>query len=60
MSKDEPPVVKFKNELGSLYNRWWDESDLDEMEMTEATNEVLDELLSTTIEFESDIDLEEE
>jgi len=60
MSKDESPIVKFKNELGSLYNRWWEESDLDEIEMTEATSDVLDEILGTVIEFESEIDIEEE
>jgi hypothetical protein len=60
MTEDESPLTKFKKELGSVYNRWWEESDLDEMEMTDATVEVLDKVLGTTIEFESEIDIEEE
>ena len=60
MSRDEAPATKFKKELGAVYNRWWQESDLDEMDMTEATSEVLDEILGTVIEFEPDIDIEEE
>lgn len=54
MSDDIAPKDKFKKELGMLYNRWWEESDLDEKDLTEATAEVCDELLGTTIEFEED------
>jgi hypothetical protein len=59
MSKDEAPYDKFKKELGSMYNRWWAESDLDEKDLTNATAEVCDKLLGVSVEFEADFDLED-
>lgn len=60
VSKDESPYDKFKKELGSMYNRWWAESDLDEKDLTNATAEVCDELLGVSVEFEADFDADEE
>lgn len=57
---DEAPVVKFKNEVRSVLLRWWEESDLDEVDMGQALLELVDEFCETTVEFEADFDLEDE
>lgn len=57
---DEAPSVKFKNEVRSVLLRWWEESDLDEVDMGQALLELVDEFCETTVEFEADFDLEDE
>lgn len=60
MSKDAAPLEQFKNEIKAVFIRWWEESDLDENDMALAIVEVTEEWCETQIEFESDIDLDDE
>lgn len=48
----------FEDELSSVFVRWWEESDLDENEMAQIALTVIERFCDTTVEFESDIDLE--
>jgi hypothetical protein len=52
--RDPGPREKFKVELRSVFLRWWDESDLDEMDMRDAALEVIKEFCETSIGFEAD------
>ena len=54
----EGPAEKFKNELRACYNRWWEESDLDEEDMIKATEEVVSDVFEVEISFDCEIDLE--
>ena len=56
---ESPPLEQFKNEIKSVFIRWWEESDLDENDMALAIVEVTEEWCDTSVEFESDIDLDE-
>lgn len=56
----EAPVDMFKTEIRSLFLRWWEESDLDDLEMSQAVVEVTQEICSGTVDFESDIDFGED
>ena len=60
MPKDEEPVEKFKNELTAVFTRWYEESDLDDIEMGDAAIEVVEKFCDVTIGFDSDIDLEDD
>lgn len=60
MPDDTPPAEKFKNEVYAVLLRWWEESDLDEMDMGQAMLELVEEFCETTVEFECDFDLDEE
>ena len=60
MSKDAAPLEQFKNEIKAVFIRWWEESDLDENDMALAIVEVTEEWCETQIEFESDIDLDDD
>lgn len=57
---DETPVEKFKNELKAVFTRWYEESDLDDVEMGDAAIEVVEQFCDVTIGFDSDIDLEDD
>jgi hypothetical protein len=58
--KDLAPLDKFKNEVYSVLLRWWEESDLDEIDMGKAMLELVEKFCETTVEFECDFDLDEE
>lgn len=60
MPDDTSPVDKFKNEIYAVLIRWWEESDLDEMDMGQAMLELVEEFCETSVEFEADFDLDEE
>ena len=64
MPKEEPvdiaPVDKFKNEIYSVLLRWWEESDLDELDMGQAMLDLVDEFCETSVEFEADFNLDED
>ena len=57
---EEAPVEKFKNEVRSLFLRWWHESDLDDLEMSRAVVQVTQEVCDSTIEFDSDMEFDDE
>ncbi len=57
----ETPHQQFKNEHRALFNRWLEESDIDDMEMANIAMVDINEWLGEDVlEFESEIDLEDE
>lgn len=54
------PAVQFERELSSVFVRWWEESDLDETDMAEIALGVIERFCDTTVEFESDIELDDD
>ena len=57
---DEAPVEKFKREIKAVFLRWWEESDLDEVDMGSAMLEVTREFCAKSIDFKSDINLDDD
>tara|TARA_Y100001938_G_C8073968_1_gene424842 strand:+ start:1535 stop:1747 length:213 start_codon:yes stop_codon:yes gene_type:complete len=56
---DPSPKQKFQGELLALFSRWGNESDLDVLEMAEASVEIINKVCNTpAIEMESDIEFE--
>ena len=53
------PQKQFENELSAVFVRWWEESDIDELEMAEIAMLVVERFCTTDIEFEADFDLED-
>lgn len=43
---------QFENELSSVFVRWWEESDLDELEMARIAVKVVDRFCNVDIEYE--------
>ena len=58
--KQKTPAEMFEHELSAVFIRWWEESDLDEAEMAEISLVVVERFCDTTVEFESDIELEDD
>lgn len=58
MKKD--PASMFEDELSAVFVRWWEESDLDENEMAQIALVVVERFCDTTVEFESDIELDDD
>lgn len=57
--KEEGPGRMFERELSSVFIRWWEESDLDEVEMAQIAIGVIERFCDTSVEFEADFDLDE-
>lgn len=57
---EESPLEQFKNEIKSVFIRYWEESDLDETDMSLAILQVTEEWCETTVDFECDMDLEDD
>jgi|TARA_R110002167_G_scaffold265234_1_gene471927 hypothetical protein len=55
--RQKTPEEQFDHELSSVFIRWWEESDLDELEMSRIAIEVTERFCDTTVDFESNIDL---
>jgi hypothetical protein len=53
------PQKQFENELSAVFVRWWEESDIDEVEMAEIAMVVIDRFCDTDVEFEMDFDLDD-
>lgn len=53
-----PAEKQFENELSSCFQRWYEESDLDELEMAEIAIQVIDRFTDVSVEFDSEIDLD--
>jgi hypothetical protein len=51
MNPDETPEQKFANELYSVFNRWYEESDLDDVDMEEVALQVIDNFCGRTVDF---------
>jgi hypothetical protein len=61
MPKEEtPPLEQFKTEIKAVFHRWWEESDLDEKDMAVGIIEVTEEFCDSSIDFESEIDLDDD
>ena len=58
MKKD--PGSMFEDELSAVFIRWWEESDLEEDEMAKIALTVVERFCDTTVEFESDIELDDD
>ena len=56
----ESDLDKFKNEVHSVLLRWWEESDLDEIDMGQVLLQLVDEFCETSVEFEADFDLDDD
>ena len=57
----ELPSRKVVNEVKALLNRWSEESDLEDHELLQCISDALNEYFDEdVVEFESDIDLEED
>lgn len=55
---DKPPILKFSDELLSVFSRWFEESDLDEAEMAEAAVAVINSFCGEgAIQFDPDPDM---
>lgn len=59
-TEDAGPAEKFADEIIAVCLRWYEESDLDEEEMLGYGKIALEAFCGETVEFESDIDLDEE
>jgi hypothetical protein len=53
-------VKQFSTELLAVFRRWFEESDLDEFDMECAATEVIESFCGTSLDFESDIDLDDD
>lgn len=54
---DKGPLLKFANELMSVFIRWGEESDLDSIDMAQAATVVINNFCNEdTVEFEPDDD----
>lgn len=57
IDNQETAVLKFKSELLSVFRRWLEESDLGDMELVEATVEVMNAFCEEdAVQFEADPD----
>jgi len=50
----------FENELSSVFVRWYEESDMDDITMAEVAVGVIERFCGTEVEFEQDFDLDDE
>lgn len=53
------PEQQFDTEISAVFVRWFEESDLTEIQMSQVALEVVERFCDTEIEFEMDFDLEE-
>ena len=57
-SNDEKATIMFKTEILAVFNRWLDESDLDVLQMAEASVSVINKVCGEdAIDFEPDQDM---
>jgi hypothetical protein len=49
----------FEHELSAVFIRWYEESDLDELQMSEVAIGVIERFCDTVIEFDADFGLED-
>lgn len=56
----ESDLDKFKNEVHSVLLRWWEESDLDEIDMGQVLLQLVEEFCESSVEFEADFNLDDD
>jgi hypothetical protein len=44
----------FEHEVSAVFVRWWEESDLDELQMSQIAIDVIERFCDTTVEFDAD------
>lgn len=49
----------FEHELSAVFVRWWEESDLDELQMSQIAIDVIERFCDTTVDFDADFHLDE-
>ena len=54
MTLYKTPGEMFEHELSAVFVRWWEESDLEELEMSQIAIDVIERFCDTTVEFEPD------
>lgn len=59
MTKSKTPDEMFEHELSAVFVRWWEESDLDELQMSEIAIGVIERFCDTTVEFDADFHIDE-
>jgi len=47
------PLKQFENELSAVFVRWWEESDIDDLDMARVAVKVIDRFCSIDIEYDS-------
>lgn len=50
------PFKQFENELSAVFVRWWEESDIDDLDMARIAVKVVDRFCSIDIEYDSSND----
>ena len=53
------PEEQFDTEISAVFIRWFEESDLDEVEMSKIAYQVIERFCDTEVEFEMDFDLDD-
>ena len=53
-NQDIGPAEKFERELSAVFVRWWEESDLEDLEMAEVALGVVERFCQTEIEYEDE------
>jgi len=46
------PLKQFENELSAVFVRWWEESDIDDLDMARVAVKVIDRFCSIDIEYD--------
>jgi len=59
MTSQRAAQEMFKREISAVFVRWWEESDLDEVEMAEAAMDVIDKFAESSVEFDAEFNTEE-
>ena len=52
------PFKQFENELSAVFVRWWEESDIDDLDMARIAVKVVDRFCNIDIEYDSSNDPE--
>lgn len=59
MTSQRAAKEMFKREVSAVFVRWWEESDLDEVEMAEAAMDVIDKFAESSVEFDAEFNIGE-
>jgi len=59
MTSQRAAKEMFKREISAVFVRWWEESDLDEVEMAEAAMDVIDKFAESSVEFDAEFNIGE-
>jgi hypothetical protein len=50
----------FRHELSAVFVRWWEESDIDDLDMAQIGLEVIEVFCGDAVEFEADFSLDDD